>query len=1190
MVEHLRKICRKRSWLLVGCLFLFAGGSDASQPLQQHPVPPSQRRVLYDCNRRIPSKYAAHYDQTESGGTERFRGSKQHAASQRRKQQQEEAGHLWHVHVDATNEPQNPDELFEEIRRSSSGESEGQSRRNNDSETAGFFSFAFPFFGRTKKNNQWNRWLRRATEVDRRKLVEESQQSDLLSSTEVLAAATATPLDLLVEDAFVDESDGVIDGGGDGEPGSILISGDGNETSATTVGFNVSVDTKYNVSDTVIFDGSNNETAPEVDSSTVIFTSNEGGTLNSSNTEATFSNGTDQQGSNGASYNQSDDETGATSTEGPPPRVFRPIRMRAFLSELAGGGQHLTEPQRTILMQQIVKPALLSWSAALRVEPVQGNLTVDSHQLLDGISCGPGPNVVVPTSHLTTGVSDTDFILYISLAFANHNISANNETSTMLEDGPFSQDDSPSMSPTSDTSRTVEQILAKQSCAGDYLAASAFCSTDQFDRPTAAILHLCINEDAFWLPSSLPTNIMTMKHEIGHVLGFNGYSLAHFRRADGTPLTRRDPKTGAIPLQNITCTGPVGQRRRETVALPGPDILQFRTVRGGVRVAEVVTPSVRQVVRNHFDCPQLPGAELESGEFLPLSTHQGQSTFSCIGDHWERRLFKTDLMNPLVDENMEFNPRFSTITLAYFADSGWYQVDLSRTSMAAGWGRAAGCDFVEETCIHDGQVPPRFGSFFCNQASERDDYDGNVFSDIHGCTPDLSRKATCALDSYEGELPPEYQYFNFMYGANVGGNDPFMDYCPVYAGFADGLCADPRNEAVIKVNLVERIGRRNSRCLAGTFQTDKAGTWENQTAVSQSTQGTGQTALCLPIACVVEDRSLRIQVDGHWEVCHRQGDIIVPRSLTFSDRSKAAGDSNILQSIICPDPIRICPTFYCRRDCLGTNRVCDYNVGKCVCQHSSAYDNSTIAGTMFGEELLKEDDESGLCIRVNATENNTEGQRGSFYSPDEQEENGNLPSPDSPLADYYVPKARDLRDESDGFFSERWKKIVSAVVATLSLALGLYFYFRIFKKRRTSRDNDAVDDAPINPEKHKMIASVVVDMRMNDPNLQRRDALGNRDSETDLSMTDTEGTGADVNNSLGDIELTPSLQQQYESSEQYARSNSSNSQGDHSDVSPGSGRLNSNEDEELYIDPLAPPATEAPMLVRRRHKPLQASR
>ena len=78
------------------------------------------------------------------------------------------------------------------------------------------------------------------------------------------------------------------------------------------------------------------------------------------------------------------------------------------------------------------------------------------------------------------------------------------------------------------------------------------------------------------------------------------------------------------------------------VTLPSEEILKFRTVRGGVRVAEVVTPSVVQVVRNHFDCQNLTGAELESGEYSPLASDQVEE--ACIGDHWERRLFKNDLM------------------------------------------------------------------------------------------------------------------------------------------------------------------------------------------------------------------------------------------------------------------------------------------------------------------------------------------------------------------------------------------------------------------------------------------------------------------------------------------------------------------------------------------------------------------
>jgi len=347
--------------------------------------------------------------------------------------------------------------------------------------------------------------------------------------------------------------------------------------------------------------------------------------------------------------------------------------------------------------------------------------------------------------------------------------------------------------------------------------------------------------------------LLSFAERLQHSLGFNSLSLAHFRRTDGTPITPR--VNGEIPLTEVECTGPYTSRSYANVTLPSEDILQFRTVRGGVRVAEVVTPSVAQVVRNHFDCQVLPGAELESGEFLPLSTHHVET--SCIGDHWERRLFKTDLMNPVV-QDLEFDSRISTLNLAYFADSGWCeftditslhffyncilltgffyalpssdQVDLSRASVAAGWGRRAGCAFVNETCINaEGQVPESYSDFFCNTNADLD-VEGFA-TDIHGCTPDLSRKAACSLGLYEGELPNEYQYFHFTYGSNVGGSDPFMDYCPVFNGFTNGMCSDPENEALIRVDMMERFGERNSRCV----------------------KTTRSTALCLRIACAVEE-------------------------------------------------------------------------------------------------------------------------------------------------------------------------------------------------------------------------------------------------------------------------------------------------------------------------------------------------
>ena len=649
---------------------------------------------------------------------------------------------------------------------------------------------------------------------------------------------------------------------------------------------------------------------------------------------------------------------------------YHPIRIRAVLSEYHGGGEHLDSRQLKILLEDMVQPALLAWSEALRVPvgDVDKNLTLDPKQWIDGATCGPGvasglPTAHIPLSHLKYGVPETDLVVYINLGFVYEptpaptpeprhptaspatsvpttlvptsdstenseppaeythapsptswptylgnaslptdepsassqpsasprpsastspvplstpsNWSASTSKSTGRTSGTMDGDlenfftppqlssDPPSDS-ASDSPSTVPSQAPSQrpkprpKCAGDYLASSVFCSTDELDRPTAALLHICIGPD-FFDRKFLPQNIMTMMHELGHALGFNLQSLAHFRRPDGSPITRRDD-SGAIPTKWVECTGPKlsgGRRPWAKMQLPSRELLQFRIVRGGVRVAEVVTPSVAQVARNHFDCQELAGAELESGEALPLSTNPGE--MSCIGNHWERRLFKMDLMNPIVDE-LTFDPFIPILTLAYFADSGWYQVDLSRAALPAIWGRAAGCAFVEEPCIQpNGQVVSGSDSLFCNSLSNIDDQ--GYVTTLDGCTPDLTRKAACTMNQYDGELPPQYQYFSLTYGSNVGGLDPFMDYCPVFNGLKNGLCSDPGNEALLRVSPIERVGSKNSRCLSS----------HSKSGFSSFTR----MAMCLRIACVVQDKSLFVQVEGKWRPCSYEGQPIV---------------------------------------------------------------------------------------------------------------------------------------------------------------------------------------------------------------------------------------------------------------------------------------------------------------------------
>jgi hypothetical protein len=631
-------------------------------------------------------------------------------------------------------------------------------------------------------------------------------------------------------------------------------------------------------------------------------------------------------------------------------------------------------------------------------------------QLIDGATCGPGknsglPSLPIPSLHLTEGIPDTDMIVYLSLEFVNFN------TTNSTTDNP-------------EVPMNATTINATSICSGDSLAAASFCSTDQYDRPTAALLHICV-DGTFFYASKRQRNVLTLMHELGHALGFNALSMAHFRHPDGSPYTPRTPE-GDIPDSTIECTGLASKPSWATVALPSQDILQFRTVRGGVRVAELVTPSIVQVVRNQFDCQFLTGAELESGEGLPLAG-EGQG---CIGDHWERRLFSSDLMNPVIDD-VEYSTRISTLTLAYFADSGWYQVDLSNAQVAAGWGRGAGCPFVNDACIEkNGEVPVANADFFCNEIPTIQSR--STATEIHGCTPDLSRKAVCSIGQYDLDLPSEYQYFNLTYGSDVGGDDPFMDYCPVYSGFDNGLCSSLENEQYVKANAVERYGERNSRCLVGSIHPH-----ENS-----------KTALCLPIACVIEDRTLRVKLDRVWHLCSEAGQQLQSGDVTVD----------------CPDPRRICPTFYCPYDCLGTGGVCDYNSGKCLCEYESE-DSEETAWQVCG--LAEENGEP------------SKNSFGPFLRPVEHVNDKAIPHPDSPLSDYYVPTARSL-EETKPRLLEPWAiAVVAGVAGFVLLSSALFGFFWRRGKRQEPETNHHIHMG-MNRNKDKMLAAVLVDMRIHE--------------------------------------------------------------------------------------------------------------
>jgi len=609
-------------------------------------------------------------------------------------------------------------------------------------------------------------------------------------------------------------------------------------------------------------------------------------------------------------------------------------------------------------------------------------------------------------------------------------------------------------------------------CSPAYLASATHCSTDQYDRPTHGMIHLCIDPDTFFTSDTedikdikhLQLTQLILLHEIAHVLGFNLQSLAHFRERDGKPRTPRLPVSpvaigdetdrspwlvGDVPDVSVECTGILNKRnrrrKRATIPLPAETTLKFRTIRGGVRVADVVTPTVQAVVRNHFSCNALEGAELEGdpyhverlkesplhgltqrqseddtedehellskgnnrrrhlsdldddhnghdaddgrdrrGDYDYLDNAAGDQVADtpedfqyynadadvggCIEDHWSRRIFKNDLMNPVVtdvplprpeslvlsssDTTVSLLPAISPLTLAYFADSGWYDVQFSKASPSSGpWGRGAGCPFVNEKCIMaNGKVRAANSAFFCNDPRARLPTAAHKFSDtsqpstlrsVHstpkahdaiewtGCSDDGLRKASCDVVRYAKSLPEEYSYFSSTSSflkdmspserQSVGGPDMSLDYCPVYnppvpqEEDAEGeitLCTSPKS-ARHRLKDMEDFGP-GARCVTGRVDGQKA-------------------ALCVSVACVLSDQSLRIKVDGVWTKCQFPGQVLRVWPHDWH--------------MICPDIKIMCPTFYCPRDCLGAggidgegnpiDGVCDGEAGQCMCPELS---------------------------------------------------------------------------------------------------------------------------------------------------------------------------------------------------------------------------------------------------------------
>ena len=514
--------------------------------------------------------------------------------------------------------------------------------------------------------------------------------------------------------------------------------------------------------------------------------------------------------------------------------LFQPLRIHFDTTDLDLWSMQSTYTAQRVeyLTKQVLPQMAKAWSSALSVVRVMDNLRIDYD------SCPFGDPQQSP-SFSERGVPNADLVIYVT---ANSDVCYRGSSRTL---------------------------------------ASAFsCFWDQFARPIAGSIDFCL--DTIDLTSidplssstdsggggdgdglspeadkSLQLAVGSAVHELAHVLGVTSADMIFFY----------DSKTGLRRTLNPQMTEVIcidGQMRE--LYLPDKSVLQEKFSKKSVRFFEVTLPTVRQVVRNQFNCQTLTGAPLEN---------QPSGEADCFGSHFEERYFFTENLSAVQGGVPEI---LSSLTLGLLHDSGWYKPDYSVAKVSV-FGHGAGCEFVEEDCIVNGEVPSYAEGSFCNTEYK---IEGNKFMGSYACDPTHTGMGVCDLVDFSQlsmaytPPPPEFRYF--PESPSLGALTTRTDYCPTYTVNAVTCKQVPGKLEQMKLPILDYFATAgesdsdNSRC----FNTDQ------------------QRPVCLEAECDEVNHVLNVKVAGRELVCSYDGQthLIPDTDVTFQCPKLA---------IICPE-------------------------------------------------------------------------------------------------------------------------------------------------------------------------------------------------------------------------------------------------------------------------------------------------